>query len=89
MTRVRFAPSPSEPAAVSDTARLTLERFRELELARGALDGRDVVRELKAIGGDLRALRLALAGRDGGAALAAIIDSLPRDEALRRIDAAL
>jgi hypothetical protein len=88
MTRVRFAPSPSEPAAASDTARLTLERFRELELARGALDGRDVVRELKAIG-DLRALRLALAGRDGGAALAAIIDSLPRDEALRRIDAAL
>ena len=70
---------------VPEEARPTLERFRELE----NLDGRAVVRELRAVGGDLKALRLALTGRDRGPGLAAIIDALPRDEALRRIDAAL
>jgi hypothetical protein len=68
-----------------EEARPTLERFRELD----DLDGRTVVRELQAVGGDLKALRLALTGQDKGPALAAIIDELPRDEALRRIDAAL
>jgi glutamyl-tRNA synthetase len=63
----------------------TLERFREL------VDGepRAVVRELKAVGGDLRALRLALTGRDRGPELAAILAALPREEALRRVDQAL
>jgi tRNA synthetases class I (E and Q), catalytic domain len=65
----------------------TLERFRELEPANG--DGRAVVRELKAVGGDLTALRLAITGRDRGSELAMVIDALPLDEALRRIDAAL
>jgi len=68
-----------------DAARPTLERFREL----ANCDGRAVVRELQAVGGDLRALRLALTGRDKGPGLASIIDALPREEALRRIDAAL
>ena len=66
-------------------ARPTLERFRELV----DCNGRAVVRELNAVGGDLKALRLALTGRDKGPALASIIDELPREEALRRIDAAL
>jgi glutamyl-tRNA synthetase len=74
-----------QPARLPDDARPTLERFREL--ANG--DGHSVVRELKAVGGDLKALRLALTGRDKGPELATIIDALPRDEALRRIDAAL
>jgi glutamyl-tRNA synthetase len=74
-----------QPARLPDEARPTLERFREL--ANG--DGHAVVRELKAVGGDLKALRLALTGRDKGPELATIIDALPRDEALRRIDAAL
>ncbi len=74
-----------EPAHVTDAARPTLERFRELVNG----DGRAVVRELKAVGGDLKALRLALTGRDRGPELATIIDALPREEALRRIDAAL
>jgi glutamyl/glutaminyl-tRNA synthetase len=74
-----------EPVSLPDDARPTLERFREL--ANG--DGHAVVRELKAVGGDLKALRLALTGRDKGPELATIIDALPRDEALRRIDAAL
>jgi hypothetical protein len=79
--------SPARPTCVRlpDTARPTLERFRELLNC----DGRAVVRELKAVGGDLEALRLALTGRDRGPALAKIIDALPREEALRRIDAAL
>ncbi|HST26062.1 MAG TPA: hypothetical protein VLJ76_08720 [Gaiellaceae bacterium] len=70
---------------VPGTSRPTLERFRELE----NLDGRAIVRELQAVGGDLKALRLVLTGRDTGPALAAVIDALPREEALRRIDAAL
>jgi hypothetical protein len=47
------------------------------------------VRELKAVGGDLRALRMALTGRERGPELWAVIEALPRDETLRRIDAAL
>jgi len=63
----------------------TLERFRELASA----EPRAVVRELKAVGGDLRALRIALTGRDRGPELAAILAALPREEALRRVDQAL
>jgi glutamyl/glutaminyl-tRNA synthetase len=86
MSRARSAPSPTAISALTDEAsRATLERFRELV----DCDGRAVVRELKAVGGDLKALRLALTGREKGPALAAIIDELPREEALRRVDAAL
>ena len=68
----------------------TLERFRELlERANGRADARELVRELKAVGGDLRALRLALTGRDRGPELWAVIAALPQEETLRRIDAAL
>jgi glutamyl-tRNA synthetase len=65
----------------------TLARFRELLV--GGLDPRSIVREVKAVGGDLRALRLALTGRDRGPELWAIVAALPREEALRRVDAAL
>jgi hypothetical protein len=41
-------------------------------------------RELKAVGGDLRALRLALTGRERGPELWAVLRALPRDVALRR-----
>src|SRR6266550_3526233 len=68
----------------------TLERFRELvEHANGTLDARALVRELKAVGGNLKALRIALTGQERGPELWAVIAALPRDEALRRIDAAL
>ena len=80
-------------ATVPADARPTLDRFRELrERANGGFDGeaaRAIVRELKAVGGDLRALRIALTGRPRGPELWAVIAALPRDEALRRIDAAL
>src|SRR5207247_1755618 len=74
-----------EPVALGEEARPTLERFKEL----GGADGKTVVRELKAVGGNLKALRLALTGRDKGPELAAIVEALPRDEAVRRVDAAL
>lgn len=76
-----------EPVSLGEDARPTLERFKELN-ANGA-GAKEVVRELKAVGGDLRALRLALTGRERGPELWAILAALPRDETLRRVDAAL
>jgi glutamyl/glutaminyl-tRNA synthetase len=73
------------PAPAKVDAPETLERFRDLS----ELDPKTIVRELKAIGGDLRALRLALTGRERGPELWAVVAALPRDEALRRVDAAL
>jgi glutamyl-tRNA synthetase len=78
------------PAPAKADSPETLERFRELvERSNGTVDGRALVRELKAVGGNLRALRLALTGHERGPELWAVIAALPRDEMLRRIDAAL
>jgi glutamyl/glutaminyl-tRNA synthetase len=78
------------PAPVKVESPETLERFRELvERANGGLDARAVVRELQAVGGNLKALRLALTGQERGPELWTVVAALPRDEALRRIDAAL
>jgi glutamyl-tRNA synthetase len=74
-------PPPQRPTEAPET----LERFKAL--ADG--DPRTILRELKAVGGDLRALRLALTGRDRGPELAAILAALPKEEALRRVDQAL
>jgi len=76
-----------EPVSLGEEARPTLERFRELSANGGG--AKDIVRELKAVGGDLRSLRLALTGRERGPELSAILAALPREETLRRIDAAL
>jgi glutamyl/glutaminyl-tRNA synthetase len=73
------------PAPRATEAPQTLERFREL----AGEEPRAIVRELKAVGGDLRALRVALTGRDRGPELAAILAALPKEEALRRVDQAL
>jgi hypothetical protein len=82
----------TEPAAQLTASPETLERFRELrERANSALDpdmAKAIVRELKAVGGDLRALRLALTGAEHGPELWTVVLALPPDEALRRIDAA-
>src|SRR3954466_10336922 len=82
-----FAHQILEPEAVTlpEEARPTIERFEEL------LGGepRDTIRELKAVGGDLRALRLALTGRDRGPELWTILEALPREEALRRAGTSL
>jgi glutamyl/glutaminyl-tRNA synthetase len=82
-----------EQVALPDDARPTLERFKELrERVGNGLDhdlARELVRELKAVGGDLKLLRLALTGRDRGPELAALLVALTKDETLRRVDAAL
>ena len=75
------------PAPAKVDAPETIARAREL--VEGGLDPRSIVRELKAVGGDLRALRLALTGRERGPELWAVVEALPREEALRRVDAAL
>jgi glutamyl/glutaminyl-tRNA synthetase len=71
-----------EPAEVDVDSPETLARFRELVEA--GVEPRTVVRELKAVGGDLKSLRRALTGRERGPELAAVIAALPRDELLRR-----
>ena len=76
-----------QPVTLPETARPTLARFAELRAS--GLDGKDIVRELKAVGGDLKALRLALTGAERGPELWTVIAALPQDEALRRVDAAL
>jgi hypothetical protein len=72
---------------------LTLERFRELrERSPERLDSlgaRELLREVKAVGGDLRRLRVALTGEERGPALASVLVALDRGETLRRLDAAL
>src|SRR2546423_5211613 len=78
------------PEPVKVDAPETLERFRELlERTNGSIDARALVRELKAVGGNLRALRVALTGQERGPELWTVIAALPPDETLRRIDAAL
>jgi hypothetical protein len=81
------------PEAHPTTAPETLERFRELRTGTGdELDpgsAKEIVRELKAVGGDLRALRLALTGAERGPELWTVLLALSRYEALRRADAAL
>jgi len=76
------------PVVLDDDARPTLVRFVELRSAGPAQlsveEGKAITRELKAVGGDLRSLRLALTGATRGPELAAVLAALPRDEALRR-----
>jgi glutamyl/glutaminyl-tRNA synthetase len=67
---------------------LTLQRFAELRSPLPETIGKDeaksVIRELKAVGGSLKALRIALTGAERGPELWAVVAALPRDEALRR-----
>ena len=91
----RLADTVLVPPSSVETSRSpdTLERFVELRVplpeALGIEQAKSVIRELKAVGGDLRALRLALTGRDRGPELWAVLRALPRDEALERAAAAL
>ncbi|HST14846.1 MAG TPA: glutamate--tRNA ligase family protein [Gaiellaceae bacterium] len=47
-------------------------------------EAKAVIRELKAVGGNLKALRVALTGAERGPELWAVLRALPRDESLRR-----
>jgi glutamyl/glutaminyl-tRNA synthetase len=70
-------------------SRPTLDRF--VELRAGVPDeldedgARTIVRELKAVGGDLRTLRLALTGEERGPELWTVVAALPASEALERV----
>ena len=81
-----------EAVALGQDAAPTLDRFAELRASEPDVlshdEGRAIVRELKAVGGDLHALRLALTGADRGPELAAVLAAVPRDEALARADRA-
>ena len=77
-----------EPVALPVEAEPTLDRFVELRGTAETPDeaaARAIVRELKAVGGDLRVLRLALTGAERGPELWTVVAALPRDEALRRV----
>jgi glutamyl/glutaminyl-tRNA synthetase len=80
-----FARQVASPGAARTDDVETLARFAELL----DLPPRELLRELRAAGGDLRALRLALTGAATGPELAAVLTVLPREEALRRVRAAL
>jgi glutamyl-tRNA synthetase len=80
----RFVDEVASPLPVTVDDAETLARFEELV----DLPPRELLRELRAAGGDLRALRLALTGRERGPELAAVLAALPREEALRRVRAA-
>jgi tRNA synthetases class I (E and Q), catalytic domain len=84
-----LAASVLEPASFErGQSAETLARFAELRAELPEVLDKDqakaVVRELKAVGGDLRSLRLALTGAPRGPELWAVLRALPRDEALRR-----
>jgi len=82
-----YASSILEPDQPPVEAPETLERFRELLVrANGNPDPKALLRELKAVGGDLRALRLALTGRERGPELWTVIAALPANELLRRTE---
>jgi hypothetical protein len=94
--RARIRSLPVEAVAdlgpPAEADRATLERFRELRLGADGLDkdaARAILREVKAVGGNLRAVRRALTGREGGPELWSVLAALSREETLRRIDAAL
>ena len=77
------------PAETPPAARPTLLRFAELRA--GAADelddetARSIVRELKAVHADLKALRRALTGRERGPELWAVVRALAREESLARV----
>jgi hypothetical protein len=83
----------TRPGAVPAADERTLACFRDLRAREnGTLDdeaARSLVRAVRAAGGDLRTLRLALTGRERGPELWTVVRALPLDEALDRIDAVL
>ena len=71
----------------------TLERLAELRAASveqlDEVGARELVREVKAVGGNLKTVRLALTGAERGAELWTVLAFLPRDESMARIAVAL
>jgi hypothetical protein len=86
--RALAAQLTSAPPSRRTSSPETLERFRELRsTGPETLDkdaARAIVRELKAVGGDLRALRLALTGAERGPELWTVLVALSREDAIAR-----
>jgi glutamyl/glutaminyl-tRNA synthetase len=80
-----YAEQLAEPLPFAASDPETLGRFVEL----ADLPPKDLIRELRAAGGNLKELRLALTGLPTGPELSAILAALPKEEALRRVDQAL
>ncbi len=82
-----------DPVELGSEAQPTIERFVELRRPEpeslDEAEARGLVRELKAVGGNLKALRLALTGAERGPELWTVVATVPRDEALRRAAAAI
>ena len=76
------------PADVPTPSPETLARFVELRSQLPETldkeEAKALLRELKAVGGSLKALRVTLTGVERGPELWAVLRALPRDEALRR-----
>jgi tRNA synthetases class I (E and Q), catalytic domain len=79
-----LAPASVDPTRSPETAARFVELRSPLPDVLSKDEAKTVVRELKAVGGDLRALRRALTGADRGPELWAVLRALPRDEAVRR-----
>ena len=82
----RTISSPA-PVRLPAEAAPTIGRFVELRTGTGDLDeaaARSIVRELKAVGADLRAVRLALTGAERGPELWTVVQALPEGETLGR-----
>ena len=86
--RALAAQLTSAPPEQETSSPETLERFRELRAAGAETLDKDaakaIVRELKAVGGDLRALRLALTGAERGPELWTVLVALSREDAIAR-----
>ena len=82
-----------EPVALDATERLTIERASELvKQLPGALNqqtSRQLLREVKAVGGNLRTIRVVLTGAPRGPELWAVIVALGHEEVLARLGRAL
>jgi glutamyl-tRNA synthetase len=88
LARAVLATPPGDDSARRPELGPTLARFVELRAPLPEVlepeQAKAVIRELKAVGGNLRGLRVALTGRDRGPELWAVLSALPRDEALAR-----
>ena len=78
-----------EPEGVAYAAIVTSSVARGSVRGIDAESARSILREVKAVGGNLRALRVALTGAERGPELWRVLAALPREETIRRIDAAL
>jgi hypothetical protein len=84
LARAVLDPPGDRPVLSAETLARFVELRSQLPDVLGKDEAKSVVRELKAVGGNLRGLRVALTGQERGPELWAVLSALPRDEAVRR-----